>query len=1075
VPAAPSSSSLMRVAGYEVIEEIARGGMGIVYRARQLDPSRAVALKMLLPHHLASAGMAERFGLEVRALSELEHPSILPVHQMGEHDGLPFFTMKLATGGTLAQRKAEYGGNWRAIAELLVQLAEAVQFAHERGVLHRDLKPGNILFDDRGHPYVSDFGLAKLANDDAELTRSVDFLGTPHYVAPEVATRSARQATIASDIYSLGAILYELLAGRPPFEAEGVPALLKKIAEEDPLKPSAVASAGRQSNSEGRNPRTEQHKRGPLVGLAEGNPKTPPVSDTGATSEIRSGSGAKGPVWNSDFGLRVSALRVPRDLEVICLKCLAKEPARRYAAARDLAADLRRWLRGEPILARPVTTIERSWKWVQRNPVLAVLAAALAVSLIGGGLALWRSDREVRRALSTTRKAESQSQQNLREALLAQARALGAAHATGQRWAALEALSRAAQIRPALDLRNEATAALARPDLREVGRFAANIGGAGSTVVFTSDLDAYVAPEPAGGFALRRTKDQEVLANFPDAQGRPARWFVLSPDDREVAAVMNDYGIEIWPVGASQPRLKLKGTHQQPAVAEFHPRGLSLAGFTPADGLFIQAGEERHPLPSTNGRAIYLRYDPAGARLAVVRDPGGVELWRCTGVPALLWFQPMKQTVPWLAWSPDGSRLAAAANDGRGLRIFSAANGQTELVYSQHLLYPRQFEFDPSGRMIASMGDDWALRLWDAGTGQDLITSVGRHRVMRFSRDGRRLSTAPTDRELAILELAPEQVFREFRSTAAEAVTPSRLVRSADGRFIVTVHPQVRLFDTARAGEIGQFNLPIAAPKQGFFENDGSAIFYSIPGKGIYRREFFCSSNTTAGTVSFQWGEQKLLATQSNTIVWNSIESGKTWVRHGSDGVEIWPQRDPRQARRLAIRAPLERLAASQTGRWFAAPDYAKDTVTVWDGGSGRTVTNLSARGVGQVWFSPDGQWIVASIESGYCTWETGTWKPGASLAARLDSGDPGEIAFTDDSRLLVMRQEREIFRVLSFPDCGELVTLKPPLVVPVRSACLSADGRRLWLLAPGYRVFEWNLGQLQTELAKLGLDWEPK
>src|SRR5687767_4296220 len=226
----------MRVAGHEIAAEIARGGMGIVYRARQLDPPRTVALKMLLPHQLGSAEMAERFRIEVSTLTLLEHPAILPVYQVGEHERLPFFTMKLATGGTLAQRKHEYAGDWHAVAELMATLAEAVQFAHERGVLHRDLKPGNILFDEQGRAYVSDFGLAKLVSAESNLTRSMDFLGTPNYVAPEVATRSAQQATTASDIYSLGAILYELLAGRPPFAAEGIPALLKKIAEEPPAK-----------------------------------------------------------------------------------------------------------------------------------------------------------------------------------------------------------------------------------------------------------------------------------------------------------------------------------------------------------------------------------------------------------------------------------------------------------------------------------------------------------------------------------------------------------------------------------------------------------------------------------------------------------------------------------------------------------------------------------------------------------------------------------------------------------------------------------------------------------------------
>src|ERR1043166_1768329 len=228
-------SPLMRVPGYEPSGGIARGGMGIVYRAQQLQPPRTVALKMLLPHQLGAAGMAERFRLEVRTLTELEHPAILPVYQAGEYEELPFFTMKLATGGTLAQRREQLAGEWRTIAQLMARLADAVQFAHEHGVLHRDLKPGNILFDDQDRAYVSDFGLAKLVSAENDLTPTANFLGTPNYVAPEVATRNARQATIASDIYSLGAFLYELLAGRPPFEAEGVPALLRKIVEDEPV------------------------------------------------------------------------------------------------------------------------------------------------------------------------------------------------------------------------------------------------------------------------------------------------------------------------------------------------------------------------------------------------------------------------------------------------------------------------------------------------------------------------------------------------------------------------------------------------------------------------------------------------------------------------------------------------------------------------------------------------------------------------------------------------------------------------------------------------------------------------
>jgi serine/threonine-protein kinase len=228
------SGALGRIGGHDLIEVIARGGMGIVYRARQTDPEREVALKALPGAELTSDEARQRFKIEAQAMARLDHPHILPVHEIGEEDGTPFFTMKLATGGTLAQRVGDYAGKWREIAELIATLAEAVQFAHSRGVLHRDLKPGNVLFDEDGTMYVSDFGLAKLIGTDTDLTRTIAMMGTPTYLAPELVNGGKNGVSAASDVWSLGVMLYELLAGRPPFQAENVAALLRQIAEAEP-------------------------------------------------------------------------------------------------------------------------------------------------------------------------------------------------------------------------------------------------------------------------------------------------------------------------------------------------------------------------------------------------------------------------------------------------------------------------------------------------------------------------------------------------------------------------------------------------------------------------------------------------------------------------------------------------------------------------------------------------------------------------------------------------------------------------------------------------------------------------
>jgi len=360
-----TAAGLLRLPGHELLEEISRGGMGIVYRARQFEPTRLVALKMLLPQQSGSAEMRERFQLEIRAGASLDHAAILPVYQVGEHDGLPFYSMKLATGGTLAERKAEYLGNHREVAQLIATLADALHFAHERGVLHRDIKPGNVLFDDAGRAYISDFGLAKftqgLGDTTSALTRSISLLGTPQYMAPEIASAGPKAATIAADVYSLGCILYELLTSRPPFEAESVTLLLKRITDENPTPPSIAANESK------------------------------------------------------DCNLQSSPL--PRDLEIICLKALAKEPARRYVSAQDFATDLRHWLNGEAIEARETTSLERLWLWSKRHRAIAALLAMvfiLTFSLLAGlTIATVRVSESRSAALQTVESLESQKANDL--------------------------------------------------------------------------------------------------------------------------------------------------------------------------------------------------------------------------------------------------------------------------------------------------------------------------------------------------------------------------------------------------------------------------------------------------------------------------------------------------------------------------------------------------------------------------------------------------------------------------------------------------------------------------------------
>ena len=299
------AKTLANFGDYELLEEIGRGGQGVVYRAHQKSLNRTVALKVIGLGHWATQAHLKRFRVEAEAAASLEHPGIVPIHEVGERDGSCYFSMKFIEGGQLDEMVRHEPMPIRRAVELIAKVARTIHYAHERGILHRDIKPGNILLDAKGEPHLTDFGLARLVETESTVTRTMEVLGTPSYMAPEQAVGNNSAVSSVTDVYGLGAVLYQLLTGHPPFAGGTTFETVRLVLDTNPRKPR---------------------------------------------------------LWNS---------KLDRDLETICLKCLEKDPKRRYASAVALADDLERWLKHEPIRARRTGLITRGRKWVRRNPTSA--------------------------------------------------------------------------------------------------------------------------------------------------------------------------------------------------------------------------------------------------------------------------------------------------------------------------------------------------------------------------------------------------------------------------------------------------------------------------------------------------------------------------------------------------------------------------------------------------------------------------------------------------------------------------------------------------------------------------------
>ena len=911
---------------YELVEEIARGGMGMVFRARQVSLNRPVALKMILSGQLATPAAVQRFHIEAEAAARLDHPSIVPIYEIGEYDGQHYFSMKLIEGPNLAQELARGPLTPHRTAELMARVAKAVHYAHQRGILHRDLKPANILLDSEGQPHVSDFGLAKIVETELSFTQTEAVQGTASYMAPEQAAGQMKHLTTAADVYSLGAILYELLTGRPPFQAETPLQTMRQVVEAEPH---------------------QLHMLNPSV---------------------------------------------DRDLETICLKCLEKEPARRYGSAEALAEDLDRWLRDEPILARPASAATKIRKWVRRKPAIASLAAAVVILVfvltIGSPIAAFRIARERQRAEESLYAADMLAAEAALEiGDLGRARQLVEAH----------------RPRPGQsDLRGfEWRLAWQRSRGDEAYTLAGPIGWVNS-VAFSPDGDT-----------LATWSENKILKVW-DFTTRRERFTIdavsalgnFSGDGKALVFRALDGSVKLCDVYTGRTLHSAEIAGELVALLE---DGKTVA-MTSEEFLLklwdFSTGKESLMLPGSGGiNSLGPEFGPAvaitpdGQKLAVIdSDKRGITLWDLA-VRKIVARLPGDQPLAVLQFSADGKILAAGTFQGV-ITLWDVAAGREHIsAITAHGEPLFAAGFSPDGRLLATGSEDETIKLWDTKTGRLLDTLRGHEAgiwSLVFSPDGKRLVSGSQDQTLKVWNVARTPV-TETVAGLTQSLSDNQwqeIVWSPDSTLLAgsCQDESVKLWD-AKTLEL-----------RGVFPQAAHALAFGRDGKTILTRRSdgtiqFCEVGTgkikpdLLETVPLKdWTclavspDRKTMAIgkRSGALEFWDLKNGKidqqpthtrrvAGVTFSPDGgtvvssdfhgvIKVWDVSRRRSSSRFQPQSsPISSIAISPDGKTLATGRTDR-AINLWDLKTGKLVVTLNGH-KGPVWavsFSPDGKTLAS-------------------------------------------------------------------------------------------------------------------
>jgi WD40 repeat protein len=995
-----SESATKEVPGYDILGELGRGGMGVVYRARQIKLNRLVALKMVLAGGHAGEAELVRFRTEAEAVAQLQHPNVVQIYEVGDHRGLPYFALEYCAGGSLEKQLAGTPLPPPQAAQLVETLARAVHAAHQQGIIHRDLKPANVLLSADRIPKITDFGLAKKLDSAAGQTASGAILGTPSYMAPEQAGGRRQQLGPATDVYALGAILYELLTGRPPFKAATPLDTVLQVLSDEPVPPSRL------------------------------QPK------------------------------------VPRDLETICLKCLAKDPPKRYGSAEALAEDLGRFRAGRPIAARPVGAAERLLRWCRRNPLVAGLTAAVAALLLLTIAVLAVSYVQIRQE-----QAQTEHEQRKTEAALGQERQSSyfQSIALAERALAANNPGRAEELLAACPepLRGWEWHYLKRRRLQEPlvlrghSQWAVCVAFSpdGTRLASGSFRDGFL---PTGEIKIWDRASGRALRTLTGHVG-PVAGLAFSPDGTHLASAGWDGTVKLWdPVKRRRPVLRtLRGHTQYVTSVAFNPAGTRLASasgdqtvkvWNPATGRLLRT------LRGHTGGVNGVAFHPDGKQLASASSDGTVQLWDAVTGRPLRTFAAHAGAVLCVTFRRDGRCLAAGGIDGN-VRVWETASGRLVRTLLGPVAVVASVAFSRDGRRLAAGSWEQAIKVWDVASGQEVV-NLGGHTDMvmavAFSPDGRQLASASLDRTVRVWDATPLRAEDDPASATlrGHAGVISGVVFSPDGKRLASASfdETVILWDLARRRALRTFRGQDGPIYTVALSRDGRRLAAASLGGTIQVWDVATGKN-----VRTVHGYGGLMALRPDGRRLISIQEG--------GGVQVWDVTTGQVVHtfRPAHLGPVMGVAYSPDGRHFATAGFDK-TVKFRSAATGRVVRTFRGHRhvVHRLAFSRDGSRLAAvSWDHTAKVWDVATGKLVCTF--RGHRGRLGTVVFSPNGKLVATAGDDNTVRIWEATTGRERYTLGGH-AGHVMGVAFSPDGQRL-ATASGYRgkgeVKIWDLRRL--------------